>query len=200
MIFRRENRGESFHRQLSSLRQQLEESEPESTAPVPVEENTETSFSLDLPSESPFAPARTASSRTTPSEPELPSSRTGRVPASADSYVTILSAHAHWEGTLRSEGSVTIQGRLEGQVHATEDVTIDEGAEVQAEIFAQNVLIHGTVRGRVEAHGRLEIFPTGKVIGNVKAPSLVVHEGAKLSGQLRMERGSEPVRPGATTQ
>ena len=199
MIFRRENRGESFHRQLSSLRQQLEQSESESTAPVPLEEHTETSFSLDLPTESPFAPARTSSSRPATPETEAPSPRTGRIPAPADHYVTILSAHAHWEGTLRSEGSVTIQGRLEGQVHATKDVTVDEGAEVQAEIFAQNVLIHGTVRGRVEAHGRLEIFPTGKVIGDVKAPSLVVHEGAKLSGQLRMERGSEPVRPSVRT-
>ncbi|MER3486980.1 MAG: hypothetical protein C4345_14385, partial [Chloroflexota bacterium] len=161
-----------------------------STAPVPLEEHTETSFSLDLPTESPFTPARISSSRPATPETEAPSPRTGRVPAPADHYVTILSAHAHWEGTLRSEGSVTIQGRLEGQVHATKDVTVDEGAEVQAEIFAQNVLIHGTVRGRVEAHGRLEIFPTGKVIGDVKAPSLVVHEGASRYALASQHRSS----------
>lgn len=199
MIFRRETRGDAFHRQIASLRQQLEDFAPQSetTVPAPLGESDDTSFSLDIPPEA-FAPARPIGGRVTPADVE-PSAQPGRMPALTDAAATVLSAHDHWEGTLRSEGSVTIRGRLEGQVHATKDVTIDEGAEVEAEIFAHNVLIHGTVRGRVEANGRLEIFPTGKVIGDVKAPSLVVHEGAKLSGQLRMDRGGDPSRPDSSS-
>lgn len=194
MIFRRDNRGEGFQRQLSHLRQQLEESESEVAVPDLGDEEAEAARRFEPITESSFAPPRTSFTQAERAESPLATTQAARAATGLDAAATVLSAHDYWEGTLRSEGSVTIRGRLQGQVHAARDVTIDEGADVQAEVYAHNVLIHGTVRGRVEASNRLEIYPTGQVIGDVKAPSLVVHEGAKLSGQLRMERSSEPGR------
>jgi cytoskeletal protein CcmA (bactofilin family) len=196
MIFRKDTRNDAFHRQLSNLRQQLAEStaSPDSALLSSSGDSDEATFSLDIPPDA-FAPARPIAGRLASNDTETIDGRgvTSAVPL--DAATTVLSAQDHWEGTLRSQGSVTIRGRLKGQVHATKDVTIDQGAEVEAEIYAQNILIHGTVRGRIEASGRLEILPTGRVVGDVKAPSLVIHEGAKLSGQLRMGRGSETSAP-----
>jgi len=188
MIFRREQqgRGEGFQRSVGNFRQTTEQGTAE-------RESEEIERAV-LPSEPTLPEAR--ESRVTPSwtmpvetESRIRTSQsTQSAPApSVDANTTLLAANAQWEGVLRSDGAVAIHGQLQGEVHSAGDVTIAEGARVEAQIFAHNVLIHGQVRGKVEARNRLEIFPQGEVIGDVKAPSLVVHEGAKLSGQLRMD-------------
>lgn len=185
MIFRREQqgRGEGFQRPIGNFRQSTEQGTAEREA-AELERAT-------LPSEPTLPDVR--ESRVTPSwamptETEPPIRTSPSAPAlSVDANTTLLAANAQWEGVLRSDGAVAIHGQLQGEIHSAGDVTIAEGAHVEAQIFAHNVLIHGQVRGKVEARNRLEIFPQGEVIGDVKAPSLVVHEGAKLSGQLRMD-------------
>ena len=194
MIFRKDTRGDAFHRQLVNLRQRIEESTatPDSPLLEPGGESDETPFSLERPTDA-FVPTRPIGGRLGPNETETVGSRGAA--GALEASMSILAAHDQWEGTLRSQGSVTIRGRLKGQVHAAKDVTVDQGAEVEAEMYAQNILVHGTVRGRLEASGRLEIHSTGKVIGHARAPSLIIHEGAKLSGQLRMGPGNEAPVP-----
>jgi cytoskeletal protein CcmA (bactofilin family) len=43
----------------------------------------------------------------------------------------------------------------------------------------------------VRARGKFEVLPSGRVAGDINAPTLVVHEGAIMTGQLRMS-GEEP--------
>ncbi len=172
-MFRRESR-DSIERQLSQFRQQLEQTALDEEALLDEERAT-------LVSSEPSAPV---SPRTTPWQPEPPV----RSPAPViDRTQSVLAANARWEGTIRTEGSMVIHGTLRGSVQATQDVIIAEGAEVEAEIVAQNVIVRGIAKGRIEAKSRLELFPQGQVVGEVYAPSLVVHEGARLSGKLKME-------------
>ncbi|MCS7246502.1 MAG: polymer-forming cytoskeletal protein [Thermomicrobium sp.] len=171
-MFRRDPR-DPLERQLSQLRHQLEQ--------TALEEDLTPDEELPPPVPSDVA---VATPRTTWQPSETPS----RVPTPAptDRLTSIVAANARWEGTLQTEGSLVIHGQVQGTIRATHDVTIAEGAAVEAEIVAHDVAVHGTVRGRIEARGRLEIHPTGQVVGEVQAPSLVVHEGARLSGKLKM--------------
>jgi cytoskeletal protein CcmA (bactofilin family) len=53
---------------------------------------------------------------------------------------------------------------------------------LQADVRAQRVVVQGTVIGSVRATVDVEVVPGGKVIGDVAAERLVVHEGAVLEG------------------
>ncbi|MCX7624275.1 MAG: polymer-forming cytoskeletal protein [Thermomicrobium sp.] len=182
-MFRREPR-DPIERPLSQLRQHLEQttSEPESLA------EDEFPSTGEFPSSTYQRPAVTWQPLETTPRPVAP--------AASDRQVSIVAANARWEGTLESQGSLIVHGTVKGTIRATQDVTIAEGATVDAEIAAQNVSVHGTVRGRIEASGRLEIHPSGEVVGEVQAPSLIVHEGARLSGTLRM--GTAEAEPRTT--
>jgi cytoskeletal protein CcmA (bactofilin family) len=68
---------------------------------------------------------------------------------------------------------------------------VADGAEVDATLTAQTVVVAGVSRGTVRARGKFEVLPTGRVAGDIHAPTLVVHEGAIMTGQLRMS-GDEP--------
>jgi len=46
--------------------------------------------------------------------------------------------------------------------------------------------VAGAVSGEIRCTNRFEMLPSGRVDGNVQAPSLVVHEGASITGGFKM--------------
>jgi cytoskeletal protein CcmA (bactofilin family) len=200
VIFRRENRGESFQRQINDLRQQQSEEHAEGDEPTydyePDEPASTSRFSADqgTPGEGISFPA----SQPEPAEPV----RDEPPPAAATSYqeqsrwqpaqdatTSIIAANSHWNGTLRCDSPLRVHGKADGELHSTSDLYVAEGAEVDAELHAESVVVAGLVRGKIEARARLEVLPQGEVTGDVRAPKLVVHEGATISGQLKMTSG-----------
>jgi len=78
-------------------------------------------------------------------------------------------------GKLTFEGTVRIEGQVEGEITAQDALTIGEGAVVNAQITGTSVVVHGKVTGDITARKRLEIRAPGKVFGNISTPSLVIH-------------------------
>jgi cytoskeletal protein CcmA (bactofilin family) len=122
-------------------------------------------------------------------------SGTSAIPAPTDPGSSVVSKGTIWQGTLKVEGSVRIDGQLSGEVEARQLVYVSEGAEVDAQIRAAMVTIGGRFQGKVQCTERLEILPTGKVNADLTTKSLVIHEGAFLEGQIHM---TEREVPGAT--
>jgi cytoskeletal protein CcmA (bactofilin family) len=197
MIFSKDRRSDSFQRQVTSLRKQAQSDDDLGTDEFRYDEPQDTSQFATTQSqpaarEEEFASSRISSSEELTQTQAIPQAQSAYRPTwqTSDAATSVVSANSNWNGVLRTEGSINVHGRAEGELHAANDVFVAEGAEVDAQIFADNVVVAGTVRGKVEARGRLEILAQGHVSGDVKAPRLVVHEGAQLSGQLKMESGS----------
>src|SRR5881397_3947664 len=81
-------------------------------------------------------------------------------------------------GKLTFEGSVRIEGQIEGEINAQDALTIGEGAMVKAKIIGTSIVVHGQVTGDVAAKTRLELRAPSKVVGNISTPNLVIQEGA----------------------
>src|SRR3989442_1357915 len=96
-------------------------------------------------------------------------------------------------GKLTFEGTVRIEGQVEGEITAQDALTIGEGAVVNAQITGTSVIVHGKVTGDITARRRLEIRAPGKVFGNISAPSLVINEGVIFEGHCTMST-IEPAR------
>jgi cytoskeletal protein CcmA (bactofilin family) len=90
------------------------------------------------------------------------------------------------EGKLTFEGSVRIDGQVEGEISAQDTVIIGEGAEVTAQITANTVVVQGRVSGDITARKRIELKAPATLVGNVSTPSLVVHEGVVFEGHCAM--------------
>jgi cytoskeletal protein CcmA (bactofilin family) len=123
-----------------------------------------------------------SSAATPPPQPSIPV---------VDGSTTVVSRDTTWKGEMSSEGSVHIHGRFDGAVKAVNSIFVADGAEVDATLAAETVVVAGVSRGTVRARGKFEVLPTGRVAGDIHAPTLVVHEGAIMTGQLRMS-GDEP--------
>ncbi|HEU4797645.1 MAG TPA: polymer-forming cytoskeletal protein [bacterium] len=185
-MFRRDNKGDSFEQQMGALRQQLGDSN--------VEEDEDLLEGEPLDAEDDYANrARTygfgeqqAQSFSTPAQPPAAPS----IP-DVDPSTTVVSRDTTWKGEMSSEGSVHIHGRFDGAVKAVQAIFVAEGSEVDATLTAETIIVAGVSRGTVRARGKFEVLPSGRVAGDIHAPTLVVHEGAVMTGQLRMS-GDEP--------
>jgi cytoskeletal protein CcmA (bactofilin family) len=108
------------------------------------------------------------------------------MPSSTRDVQAHLGQGSRVEGKLTFEGSVRIDGQVEGEISAQDTVIIGEGAEVTAQITASTVVVQGRVTGDITARKRIELKAPATLIGNVNTPSLVVHEGVVFEGHCAM--------------
>lgn len=95
-------------------------------------------------------------------------------------------------GELTGEGDLQVQGHLEGKINVTGTVVILEGASIQADVSATEIVVGGVVRGNLSASGRVEISSTGHLVGDVRSKVLVVREGGALNGKINVEAPLSP--------
>ncbi len=90
------------------------------------------------------------------------------------------------EGKLHFEGSVRIDGEVEGEVEAQDSVIIGETATVVAQVNAATLIIKGKVTGDVTASKRVELRAPARLLGNIVTPSLIIQDGVVFEGHCSM--------------
>jgi cytoskeletal protein CcmA (bactofilin family) len=105
------------------------------------------------------------------------------------------------EGDVTGEENLHVDGRVKGSIRLTGDLFVGSGGVVEAEIDARNVVVQGTVTGKVLARGQFELRPAGRFNGECTAASYEIREGASFEGISKMysTRGSQPA-PAAPTR
>lgn len=122
----------------------------------------------------------------------VPPSVSPMMPSNGRDVQAHLGHGSRVEGKLTFEGSVRIDGQIEGEISAQDTVYIGEGADVTAQINANTVVVQGRVSGDITARKRIELKAPATVVGNVNTPSLVVHEGVVFEGHCTMGGAAAP--------
>ncbi len=91
------------------------------------------------------------------------------------------------KGDLSGNEDLEIDGNVDGRIDLPNNqLTIGAEGRVKAEVHAKAVVVIGHVTGNVSAADRIQVEATGVVDGDVKAPRLVIQEGAMLNGAVEM--------------
>jgi cytoskeletal protein CcmA (bactofilin family) len=91
------------------------------------------------------------------------------------------------KGDLSGNEDLQIDGTVEGRIDLPNNqLTIGPEGRVKAEVHAKSVVVIGHVTGNLSAADRIQVEATGIVDGDVKAPRLVIQEGAMLNGAVEM--------------
>ncbi|HYJ78676.1 MAG TPA: polymer-forming cytoskeletal protein [Longimicrobiaceae bacterium] len=120
--------------------------------------------------------------------------------------MSIIGPGMHIVGDLVTDGTVRVEGRIDGTVRAGKAVVIGKDGEVRGDIITHAAVIGGRVRGTVTAEGSLELQATCDIEGQVQAAAqhLRLEEGARFNGQVHMLNGDAPPRaalpPGAVAE
>jgi cytoskeletal protein CcmA (bactofilin family) len=87
-------------------------------------------------------------------------------------------------GELDTDGTVRVEGRVEGPTHRVGTLIVGAGGFVVGNVEAKDVVVAGQIQGNVHATGRLEIENGASVVGEVRAALMILREGATVHGQV----------------
>jgi cytoskeletal protein CcmA (bactofilin family) len=100
-------------------------------------------------------------------------------------YVSVISEECQFQGTLDLQGSLRIDGRLEGNVDNAKYVTVSKTGSVKGDITGQGVVIIGNMIGNIVADS-VEILADAKIKGNIRSKSILIEGGAKVNATIRV--------------
>src|SRR3954463_5481983 len=87
-------------------------------------------------------------------------------------------------GELDTDGTVRVEGRVEGPTHRVGTLIVGAGGFVVGDVEAKDVVVAGQIQGNVHASGRIEIEAGASVVGDVRANLMILREGATVHGQV----------------
>ena len=110
-----------------------------------------------------------------------------------DKGVTFLGKDTRFEGKLRFQGTMRIDGHFKGEVSAQGNLIVGEDALVEGELRVTYASVSGEVHGDIIAEQRVDLRAPSKVFGNIQSPAVVMEEGVIFEGTTKMYQA----KPGA---
>jgi cytoskeletal protein CcmA (bactofilin family) len=95
----------------------------------------------------------------------------------------VLSSDVEIKGIVKFQHDLIVDGKIEGEIHSSGNLTVGENARIKAEIKTGTVVVYGKVHGNITAAERIELKATAEVIGDIKAKILLIEGGAIFVGK-----------------
>lgn len=96
-------------------------------------------------------------------------------------HFSIVSAECYFQGTLSVQGSLRVDGRLEGAVDNARHVIVGAGGRIAGDVTAEVVVCGGEIEGNVCAD-MLEVLAKCRIKGDIRAKKMIVEEGGRIEG------------------
>lgn len=92
------------------------------------------------------------------------------------------------EGTVEFENTVRLEGNVVGKIVSTNGtLIIGEKAAVNGDILVSVAIIMGRVNGKVNAGKRIEVYPPGRIEGDIESPTVLIKSGVIFNGTCSMK-------------
>jgi cytoskeletal protein CcmA (bactofilin family) len=125
---------------------------------------------------------------------ELRRRRTDQIPFS------IIASDMTVIGDLETEGVVRVEGRVRGTVRVGGQVLVSQGAVIEGDLHTQEAVIAGQVSGAIHARERVELQAMAMVAGDILTPRISIIEGARITGEVKMDAAIKAEAAGNSPQ
>ena len=100
-------------------------------------------------------------------------------------HFSVVSAEWYCQGTLSVQGSLRVDGKLEGSVDNARQVIVGEGGKIIGDVTGQTVVCGGDIEGNVCAE-MVEVLAKASVKGDIRAQKMIVEEGGRIEGLCKI--------------
>jgi len=106
--------------------------------------------------------------------------------SAAQDMTAIIGANTEFEGILHYNGTIRIDGKVEGEIHTDGVLLIGKDAVIRATVSAGTIVSCGKIFGDVTATESIKLIAPAVLKGSVTTPLLSVEEGVRLIGTTDM--------------
>ncbi len=121
-------------------------------------------------------------------------------PAETKRPASVFGATLRFKGELRADEDFVLQGRIEGSIHHSQNLTIGTDGVVKGDSRARTIIVEGTVEGDLYALESISIRASARVQGNLLAPRVAIADGANFNGKVDMASAARAARSIAERQ
>lgn len=90
------------------------------------------------------------------------------------------------KGSITFAQPLSIEGRVEGDVTSSGDLTVGPKAFIRGNIKTRSVVISGVIEGNVTAQQRCEAKASASIFGDITAAAFKAEAGATFVGRSRI--------------
>ncbi len=106
-----------------------------------------------------------------------------------DSISTFIGAGSIFEGAIEFQGTIRVDGRVSGKISSKGGTLIvGEKASIDADVSVSVAVVMGEVNGTIDAKDRIEVYPPGRIGGDIQAPVFSVEPGGIFKGTCIMKK------------
>jgi cytoskeletal protein CcmA (bactofilin family) len=121
--------------------------------------------------------------------------------------VTVVGQNTRISGNIEGDEDLRVKGRVDGKVRLTRTLYVEEGGVVVADLEVKVAVVSGIIVGNVQASDLVHITESGRMVGDIAAPRVILVDGGAFRGRVEMgevearsetrPRSSAPARPAA---
>ncbi|MEO8166634.1 MAG: polymer-forming cytoskeletal protein [bacterium] len=106
--------------------------------------------------------------------------------------LTLIAANTVFEGKIKTEGSIRIDGKFVGDILAKANAAVGGTGTIEGTLSARTITVAGKISGKVTAEEKLVLESKSVMQGDIRAAKLVVDEGAMFDGKCDMKPSLPP--------
>lgn len=107
-------------------------------------------------------------------------------PRELGDVVSIIGPGMKITGDCESDGTIRVEGAIEGSVKAAKSVVVGKDGIVVGDITTQDAIVAGRVNGSVTAESRVELQASCRIQGDIRSRRVKLEEGGQIDGSLHM--------------
>jgi cytoskeletal protein CcmA (bactofilin family) len=111
---------------------------------------------------------------------------------SLDRLDTFLGKASNFKGDITTQGSIRIDGQIEGKINVSEAIITGPESFVKGDINCKDAVIAGRVEGNVFASENVELQSGASVLGDISCNNLIIGKNCFFEGKCHMS-GKEPI-------
>lgn len=104
----------------------------------------------------------------------------------------VIGSGTSFKGSDINTDYIEIYGKVETSVRA-KIVFVGSSAEIIGPVSCEQIEIHGSVSGAIEANGKVTIKKTATVVGTLRYQSVSVDEGASVYSDFHCTKADQPL-------
>ncbi len=109
---------------------------------------------------------------------------TNETEAGREGVISIIGPGMRVVGDCDTEGTLRIEGSVDGTVRAGKAVVVGKDGVVDGDVATQDAVIGGHVTGSIVAESRLELQATCVIEGEIRARRIKLEEGGVVNGNV----------------
>lgn len=98
----------------------------------------------------------------------------------------IIGENSTFEGTIKLNGALRIDGTFKGKKLSMEHLVIGKTGRITSDLEVESTVIEGTILGNIFASIRAMLLPTAHILGDITTPELIIQKGVIWDGHCRI--------------